>query len=504
VFASGALEQVWSRTLAHRLRVLLHTLPLSALHRSDALRDPELRHYDGLALGLATMDLIIDHMGLDTDVDRARVTSHLTPLLVELDRMAGKRPDPERHAAMADRVIGALRNDDERRRPFEARYVDIDERSEVAGGGDPDGSAGGAGVLPRGRDRGRLVHRVREFRLVYDQFHPEGGTVLRLSNEAVNLFLGALELPIEDAQAAAEAIVQSQLARGRLDEALESAHRAHLQSIRYKAKLERVLLDTRRDVTSLDWRVEVPRLLDEALAHVSSRLLVEQTIVNTAAERLEVLDDGDERGAIVARIGALARECMLLHTQLQAPLMRARNVFLDEQARQRYVAPPLTARPELGREVLEPVLAMTTGDALALVEAVQPALYGARPPPVLSLRMLVDWQLRRRRETAPSPSEVADLDLAERALDPTRFPEDIRTVVRELLAGLQEPRTLSELLEALRAEDASPETIDALALAVGEAFAEEQLHSVEPAGSRFEAVGWFGDDLVISPTKVEA
>ncbi|MGH2898363.1 MAG: hypothetical protein ACRDMZ_06785, partial [Solirubrobacteraceae bacterium] len=230
--------------LAHRLRVLLHTLPLAALHRSDGLRDPELRHYDGLALGLATMDLIIDHMGLDTDVDRARVASHLAPLLAELDRNAGKAPDPVRHVAMADRVIAALRNDDERRRPFEARYLDVDE--------------------------GRLVHRVREFRLVYDQFHPEGGTVLRLSNEAVNLFLGALELPIEDAQAAAEAIVQSQLARGRLDEALESAHRAHLQSIRYKAKLERVLLDTRRDVTSLDWRVEVPRLLDEALAHVSS------------------------------------------------------------------------------------------------------------------------------------------------------------------------------------------------------------------------------------------
>ena len=458
------------------MRVLLHTLPLAALHRSDALRDPEIRHYDGLALGLATMDLIIDHMGLDTDIDRARVASHLAPLLEELDRLAGRRPDPARHAAMADRVIAALRNDDERRRPFEATYLDV--------------------------DAGRLVHRVREFRLVYDQFHPEGGTVLRLSNEAVNLFLGALELPIEDAQAAAEAIVQSQLARGRLDEALESAHRAHLQSLRYKAKLERVLLDTRRDVTSLDWQLDVPRLLDEALAHVSSRLLVEQTIVNTAAERLDVLDDGDTRGSIIARVGALARECMLLHTALQGPLMRARNVFLDEQARQRYVAPPITARPELVRDVLEPVLAMTTADALPLVEAVQPVLYGAHPPAVLSLRTLVDWQLRRRRETAPSPSEVADLDLAERALDPTRFPEDIRAVVRELLAGLREPRTLSDLVETLRAQGASSGTIDALALAAGEALAEEQTHSVEPSGARFEAGGWFGDDLVISPARV--
>jgi len=464
---------VWTRALAHRLRVLLHTVPLDSLHRSDALRDPELRHYDGLALGLATMDLIVDHMGLDIDVDRARVGSHLAPLLEEMDHTAGKWPDPARHAAMVDRVIGALRNDDERRRPFTASYPDI--------------------------EAGKLVRRVREFRLVYDQFHPDGGTVLRLSNEAVNLFLGALELPIEDAQAAAEAIVQSQLVRGRLDEALDSAQGAHLQSIRYKAKLDRILRDTRRDVTSLDWHVEVPRLLDEALAHVSARLLVEQTIVNTATERLDLLAEGDENGAIVARIAAIARECMLLHTALQGPLMRARNVFLDEQARQRFVAPPLAARPELARDVLEPVLAMSRADALPVVEAIQPVLYGAHPPRVLSLRVVVDWQLRPRREIAPSPHAVAEPDLAERSLDPTRFPTELRTQITDLIGALTEPRTLSQLLETLRAQGAAEATLDALALTITEAFADEEGHSVSRVGSQFAAAGWFGDELLISP-----
>jgi len=471
----STLDRVWTRALAHRLRVLLHTMPLDALHRSNALRDPELRHYDGLALGLATMDLIVDHMGLDIDVDRGRVARHLAPLLDEMDRVAGKEADPEHHAGMVDRVIAALRNDDERRRPFAMSYLDM--------------------------EGGKLVRRVREFRLVYDQFHPDGGTVLRLSNEAVNLFLGALELPIEDAQAAAEAIVQSQLARGRLDEALHSAQGAHLQSIRYKHKLERILRDTRRDVTSLDWRVEVPRLLEEALAHVSTRLLVEQTIVNTALERLDLLEDGDERGAIIAKIAAIARECMLLHTALQGPLMRARNVFLDEQARQRFVAPPLAARPELVRDVLEPVLAMAKADALAIGDALQPLLLGAQPPQLLSLRMLVDWQLRPRREVAPTPHTVAEPDLAERALDPTRFPNEIRTLVNDLLGGLTEPRTLSELLQMLRDQGAPEATLDALALAVSEAFADEQTHKVERIGSRFEAGGWFGDELLISPTR---
>jgi len=470
-----ALGRVWTRALAHRLRVLLHTLPLDALHRSNALRDPELRHYDGLALGLATMDLIVDHMGLDVDVDRARVASHLAPLLEEMDRVAGQPAHSEHHAGMVDRVIAALRNDDERRRPFAMNYFDL--------------------------EGGKLVRRVREFRLVYDQFHPDGGTVLRLSNEAVNLFLGALELPIEDAQAAAEAIVQSQLARGRLDDALESAQGAHLQSIRYRAKLDRILRDTRRDVTSLDWREEVPRLLEEALAHVSARLLVEQTIVNTATERLDLLEEGDQRGAIVARIASIARDCMLLHTSLQGPLMRARNVFLDEQARQRFVAPPLTARPDLARDVLEPVLGLGKKDAYEIVAAVQPLLFGATPPALLSLRALIDWQLRPRREVAPSPHAIAEPDLAERTLDPTRFPPEIRTLVEELLGGMTEPRTLSELLQRLRDQGAAEATVDLLALAVSEAFAEDGSHTIQRLGAKFEVAGWFGDELLISPAK---
>jgi len=232
-------------------------------------------------------------------------------------------------------------------------------------------------------------------------------------------------------------------------------------------------------------------------------LLVEQTIVNTANERLDLLEEGDENGAIVARIAAIARECMLLHTALQGPLMRARNVFLDEQARQRFVAPPLAARPELLRDVLEPVLAMRRAEALPVVEAVQPLLYGAHPPPVLSLRVLVDWQLRPRREVAPLPHAVTDLDLAERSLDPTRFPVEIRTLVDELLGGLTEPSTLSELLAKLRDQGAPEATLDALALAVSEAFAEEETHTVERLGSRFEVAGWFGDELLISPAKVE-
>ena len=63
------------------------------------------------------------------------------------------------------------------------------------------------------------MRRFVEFRLIEDRHHAIEGTVLRLSNEAINLFLGAFELDIEDAQAAAEAVVRSQLERGKFHEA---------------------------------------------------------------------------------------------------------------------------------------------------------------------------------------------------------------------------------------------------------------------------------------------
>src|SRR6476660_671828 len=74
--------------LTDRLSILLHTQPLLDLKRGDSLRAAELRHYDTLALALKIWDLIVENVGLDTEVDRARVRSSLSPLLVAMDQAA--------------------------------------------------------------------------------------------------------------------------------------------------------------------------------------------------------------------------------------------------------------------------------------------------------------------------------------------------------------------------------------------------------------------------------
>jgi hypothetical protein len=221
------IDGIWHPHLTHKLRVLLHAFPLLRLQQSDNRCDLAFRHYDSLSLTVKVFDLIIENTGLEREIDNQQMATSLVPLLRCMDAAAGIEPDSARHSTIAERLLGMLRNDAQGRQHFKERYVDFHS--------------------------GRAIDRMLEFRLIEERYHPDGRIVLRLSNEALNLFLNALDLDIEDAQAAAEAVVQSQLARGRFSEAAESASNARLQSVRYKEKIEQALRETRRDIRRVDW-----------------------------------------------------------------------------------------------------------------------------------------------------------------------------------------------------------------------------------------------------------
>lgn len=59
---ADSIGERWPADLTRRLRVLLHTLPLNGLRRSDAIRDAEFRHYDSLALALRVLDAVVDRL----------------------------------------------------------------------------------------------------------------------------------------------------------------------------------------------------------------------------------------------------------------------------------------------------------------------------------------------------------------------------------------------------------------------------------------------------------
>ena len=476
IAAVADTKRGWDRGLTQRLRVLLHTTPLHDLHRADNLRDADLRHYDSLALALKVFDVIIEHTGFDHEVDREALVRTLSPLLTAMDVSAGIASEPERHAQMLDRVLTALRNDGDRRLPFRLTYSDVDEQ-------------------------GTAVKRAGEFRLLADQFHPGGGVVLRLSNEAVNLYLNALELDIEDAQAAAEAVVQSQLARGRFNEAVQSAKNARWQSLRYQQKVANVLRETQRDIGRVDWREEVPRLLDEAVTHITVRLATEENILTTAEERLDVLPGSDERTLAVVEVIRLVRDCRLRHVDLHDQLMRARNVFLDEQARQTFTPTPRHPLPELLSGVLEPLLALRRSEAAAITTATFPAFVGAQPRPVLSITQLIAWQLQPRRELRRMEVSIDPQDLTQYGSEIAHYPLELRNAAEEILAKTESPYRLSSLLQKMKAEGAPQALLELLTLLALQYYAPEEdnvTYRCDRAPAEgLNVAGFFGDDLEI-------
>lgn len=471
----------WEQSLTEKLRVLLHSAPLLDMKKNEARREPGLRHYDALALAVKVLDLIIENMGLDHEANRGTVTHALFPLLAAMDAEVGIPVDRARHEEMVGRVLSSMRNEVDRRRPFRIVYQDFTASGEA-------------------------VERRLDFRLVVDEFHPAGGTVLRLSPQAVNLFLRAMDLDIESEQAAAEAIVKSQLERGRFDDAVSSARNARLQSLRYQEKIVRILLDTRRDLQRVDWKADAPRLLDDALTHIAARLDTEETILGVARQRLSVLQEGDENGRAVAQIRRLVEECRVRHVDLHRKVMEARNVFLDEQERQAFRPSPMVFVPSLHDDVLAPLLRASVTQARSVLTRSLSALGGAQPPKLLALNDLVRWQLHPRRRVGAGEVEVVEADLTDYSHELLRFSDEVRSAARWILDGIQGPTKLSFLLDE-KSGDATPVQVqECVALSVLKCYAPEEdgrggMRVTKIPGEEFRTAGFRGDELELAPSQ---
>ena len=465
-------------TLVRRLRVLLHTVPLNALRSGDARRDPELRHYDALALAMKAMDYIAERMGMEREASRESLEKVLEPMLCAMDREAGLEPCEVRHLEMVDRLIAGLRNDSDGRRPFQVDYTDFDGK--------------------------QAVRRRLEFRLVQEAFGSYGGTVFRLSNEAINIFFHALEADIEDAQAATEAVVQSQLVRGRFEEALRSAQHALRQSRIYRSRLNRVVRDTRRDLSRVDWSVAAPQLIEDAMTHLEARLDAERAIVEVANERLDVLEPGGREASAVSRIGRVMERCIETHTSLQRDLMTVRTTFLDAQARQSFMPAMAQLRPDLGAEVLQPLLGFAVRGAAQVLDQGTPPLLGASAPDALSLFALVEGLLQPRRAPRRTWVPIEPVEPGAALVELQRYAPEVRAAAQRLMESVEEPTRLSRLLARAREEDYAQQVLEVMVLMALQFFdlesSDKPLVQVDRLlGVVLDDLDFHGDEMLISP-----
>lgn len=473
--AGGRPTPIWNPQLTRKLRVLLHAEPLLAIRRGDAFRDEEFRHYDFIVLALRVFDVVVERMGLEHEIDIEETSRVLWPLVRAMDANAGRQPSTERHASVVERLLAALQNDSGQRRPFRFEYQDFED--------------------------GEVVERAVELRLIELHDHPDGRTVLRLSKEALNFFLNILNLDIESAQAATEAVVKSQFERGLYAEAVETANIALVRTLQYKAKIEGILGETRRDVRRVDWYADAPSILNHALDHVVARVMTEQAMARSAEQKLETLPRDSPAFRQVAQLARQMESCIQHHLRLEPLLIKARQVFLDEQDRQSFVG-DFIHRPALLGEVLQPLMGLGREAAGRIVDDSSDLLLGARPQRILSLRQLMQGFLQPRREFKPRELWTEFPDPVQGNADTPRFTDEVRERALTYVRTAASSTALSLLLQKAFAAGEPAAVMEYLALELYQAFAPdpeggEDEPFAREAGQPLHAAGFGGDDLIL-------
>lgn len=457
----------WQDALTTRVRALIRLEPLSRVEADKGRRALALERVDLRGLCLRVLDVTIEEMGLTQGCPRELVMEALRAMVCTMLGDADAQAADE----IAQLVLAAMLNDAERRRAFSARYVDWTDAGAVA--------------------RELSWHLLREVEL------PDGSYVLQASTEGINVYTGMLEFDVQDAQVAEEAVLQAQIKRGRIEDAVRTANNARLRSIEYHQTLRRVLRLVARDVSQVRWVDDVLRTLGDARVHLSDRLSMERELLGLLSERAEGAAGDDARR--IAELRDALEDCQSRHVHLHHEVLQANRTFLEEQERQLFRPRAVLRLPDMEAEVL---CAALERPAEALGDVLEPLLSAMMPPLVTELAYLPQWVdrlLAPPRREAPAydlePAPLSELE-SERLFYSEQDDALVTALLRELAAG---PATLSLLLRALRARGGTRRAEQLLALRALHGFepAAVVAHVCEPAGALQDA-HFAGQDLRLS------
>jgi hypothetical protein len=285
--------------------------------------------------------------------------------------------------------------------------------------------------------------RVQRFRLLY--VHTGGGDgseYLRASEQAINIFVSALDLDIEEAQIANEAQLSALVARGAVESAVQIARHARYRSIQYQERIRRIIADTLIDPDTHDWVGDVPKLLDGALAHVRERLEAEATLLDAVAERRFELADRARVDAANKLIEIL-RECRHRHDELHGHLIGART-RLREALDDRFARAPRSARRcDLAKDLLGPYLSRTTREGAAVAGRLLAMVGGLAVRWLPSLTVLTD-ELCAPAVTPDAGDEFVPPQFTDE--DEPEWWEPYEDTTDAVFGAIEEPVRLSQLV----------------------------------------------------------
>jgi hypothetical protein len=325
--------------------------------------------------------------------------------------------------------------------------------------------------------------RAQRFRLLYAHSSSDGGEHLRASEQAVNIFIDALDLDIEAAQIANEAQLRVLIARGAFESAVAVARHARYRSIQFQERIRRIIADTLIDPDTHDWIDDVPKLLDAALAYVAERLEAETALLDAVADRRGELTNAVHLAA-ANQLMEIVRESRHRHNELHGHLIGARS-RLREALDDRFARPPGAAhRCNIGSDLLEPYMRRSTGQAAAAAPRLLAVVGGVAVRWWPSLDTLVGELC-----AAPRPLGQGD-EIETPAFDVSEAPawwEPYEDAADAMLDGIDEPTRLSQLLArvedtALAVTDQAGEPLEANLLAAAAVHAAHRAWTTRLAG----------------------
>lgn len=391
--------------------------PIEQLARSMVHAQIDDQCFDVRRLSQRAIDVVVSSMGFATETTEGQ----LIDSLAELARAMSPDASPDEWTDVAGRVYRGLLNEQHDYEKFALTAIG------------PDG-----------------VRRPFSFRLLILR-QADDSLVVVASDEAINVFLSALDLDPSDAEAAYGAVLERQLEEGRFEAAERTAVNAGRASVAMAARIAELLDGVRRDVRSIDWVGAARPEIDRALRHVVSRIPEDDRLLGKARDGTDAEDDAVR--AASGRIADRVREAKQLHLALERRLVTAHDVFLDAQRIQRLARRERLRLLSTERELLIPALGLPVAEAVTVTDAFADGALGPRVPRLLRLDSYIDMLLEGGRSTetpAIEPEDVGDPDNAAPDVQ-TYAPATIEAAQMVLGACLAEPQRLSDLLDAVRA-----------------------------------------------------
>jgi tetratricopeptide (TPR) repeat protein len=388
------------------------------LNRAAPRADFDHRGYDLAQLALRLIDyVVLNQASLDASVSPAAVVDHLTQVARRMHPTDQQRP----WAKVARLVFGVILNDG---RPHEALWVEP-AREEDGETGPPQ------------------PFRYRLLRLTDG---PDGAAVTA-TDEAIVLYLQALNTDLADRALALKLMVEIQMQAGEFDKALASARQATRTAQGLAAGLREKLEDTRRDIRSVDWHGEMPTWLSDVLDQLAQQLDRDRQLRDLATTASADPSAHDACLHIVDEV----RRGEDVWLRLESYVERAIPVFLAAQETQRFQPRGLAAAIDLTRDLLAPALTVPDEVFAEAVDGLAAGIFPPVTPPHWGLDELCAQLLR-----APAIREQAEpeIDHAEDLGDPLddSIPDDVAACASDILAvATDRPARLSELLSAARA-----------------------------------------------------